>query len=118
LAVPALKQIIIITAKQRDEWEDSSNGITWKILKRTVATHQNRQQLIVASEEDEQEVTYTSNIIDLKHLQSIQDGIVSKLKKARRTLADQENKLKEMQKTKRGHESAETKLFKVLKKLE
>ena len=28
LAVPELKQIITITAKQRDEWDDSPNGIT------------------------------------------------------------------------------------------
>ncbi len=73
--------------------------------------------MIVASKEDKQEVTYTSNIIDLKHLQSVRDGIVSKLKKARRTLADQQNKLKEMRKTKRGHKSIETKVFKVLKEI-
>jgi hypothetical protein len=30
LTAPALKQIIIITAKQRDEWDDSPNKITWK----------------------------------------------------------------------------------------
>jgi hypothetical protein len=56
--------------------------------------------LIVASKEDEQEATYTFNMIELSSLQNFKDGIVNKLRKARRTLADQQTKLKEMQKNK------------------
>ena len=53
MAVPALKQIIVITAnpKQRYVWDKSDEG-TWKTLKHAVATHQKRQWLIVASKED------------------------------------------------------------------
>ncbi len=75
LAVPALKQIIANTAKQRDAWDESDEGDTWKTLKLAVATHQKRQQsivdfiedneLIVDSIEDKGEATYTSNMIKL-----------------------------------------------------
>jgi hypothetical protein len=77
-------------------WDESDEGTTWKTLKRAVATHQKRQRLIVASKEDKQEVTYTSNMIELSPLQNFQDGMVNKLKKASRTLADHQAKLKEM----------------------
>ena len=40
MSVPASKQIITITAKQRDVWDKSPERMTWKTLKRTVATHQ------------------------------------------------------------------------------
>ena len=42
MAVPAIKQIIAITAKQRDVWDKSDEGNIWKTLKRAVATHQKR----------------------------------------------------------------------------
>ena len=93
VAVPALKQIIPVTAKQRDEWDDSIDGITWKI-----ATHQKRSRLVVTSWEDKQEVTYTSNMIKLCPLQNFWDGIVNKIRKARWMLAEQHTKLKGMQK--------------------
>jgi hypothetical protein len=70
MAVPAIKQIIAVTAKQRDVWDESDEGTTWKTLKRAVASHQKHQRLIVASKEDEQEVTYTSNMIKLSPLQN------------------------------------------------
>ncbi len=70
MAVLAIKQIIAVTAKQRDVWDESDEGTTWKTLKRTVATHQKRRWLIVASKEDEQEVTYTSKMIKLSPLQN------------------------------------------------
>jgi hypothetical protein len=34
MAVPAINQIIAITAKQRDVWDESDKGDTWKTLKR------------------------------------------------------------------------------------
>jgi hypothetical protein len=131
MAVPALKQIIAVTAKQRDVWDESESdkGDTWKTLKRAVATHQKRRRLIidsienkrliVDSIEDEREVTYTSNMIKLSTLQNFRDGMGNKLKKARRTLADHQAKLKEMWRAKvRGQQSIlETKVFKVLKEI-
>ena len=53
MAVPAIKQIIAVTAKQRDVWDKSEEGDTWKTLKPAVATHQKRQRFIVDSIEDE-----------------------------------------------------------------
>jgi hypothetical protein len=65
LAIPALKGIIASTAKQCDEWDDSPNGNTWKTLKRAVAVHHKRPQVIVAFGEDAQDGTYHSNLIHL-----------------------------------------------------
>ena len=76
--------------------------------------------MIVASEEesDEREVTYHSNVIELKKIQAVRDSIVNKLKKARRSLAEQQTKLHDMRKVKvRGQQSIETKVFKVLKEI-
>jgi hypothetical protein len=92
LAVPVLKGIIADTAKQRDEWDDSPDRNIWKTLRCAVDTHQKCQlRLVVASEEesDKQEVTYHSNVIQLKNLQVVRDAIVDKFRKARRTLAEQ-----------------------------
>jgi hypothetical protein len=62
--------------------------------------------------------TYKANVMKLKHLQDFCNGIVVKLKKACRTLADKQAKLKEMRQTKvRGQQSTETKVFKVLKEI-
>jgi len=76
--------------------------------------------LIVASEEesDEREVTYHSNVIELKKIQAVCDSIANKLKKARRSLAEQQTKLHYMRKVKvRGQQSIETKVFRVLKEI-
>jgi hypothetical protein len=130
MAVPAIKQIIAITAKQRDVWDESDEGETWKTLKRAVATHQKRRRLIVdcieedellivdSIEDEQREATYTSNMIKLTPLQNFRDNMANKLKKARRTLTDHQAKLKEMRKAKvRGQQSIETKVFKVLKEI-
>jgi hypothetical protein len=84
LAVPALKGIVSETAKQHDEWDDSSDGNIWKTLRRAVTTHQKRLRLTVASQEEsnEREVTYHSNVIQSNNLQAFCDAIVNKLKKA------------------------------------
>jgi hypothetical protein len=83
-AVPVLKEIITDTAKQRDEWDDSPNGNIWKTLRHAVATHQKRRPwLVVASEEEsnEQEVTYCSNVIQLKNLQVVWDALMTSSEK-------------------------------------
>jgi len=46
MAVPAIKQILAVTAKQRDVWDESDEGDTWKTLKRAVATHQKHCRMI------------------------------------------------------------------------
>ncbi len=84
LAVPILKGIIASTAKQHDKWDDLLDRSIWKTLRRAVATHQKRRPwLVVASEEEsnEQEVTYRSNVIQLKNLQVVQHAIIDKLRK-------------------------------------
>jgi hypothetical protein len=121
-SVPVLKQIIAITAKQRDDWDASPDGLKWKSLKRTTASHekrQKRQKLIVVLKDDEQQaVSYNSNMIKLVQLQKVRDGIVKKLEKARSKLTDQQTKLTEMRKSKVGQQdSIETKVFKVLKEV-
>ena len=109
-----------ITAKQRDDWDASPDGLKWKTLKRTTASHEKkRQKLIVVSKDDEQQaVSYNSNMIKLGQLQKVRDGIVKKLEKARSKLTDQQTKLMEMRKSKVGQQdSIETKVFKVLKEV-
>ena len=54
-SIPTLRQIIADTAQQRNEWDDSPKGLTLKTMKRAVATHDKRQRLVVASQDDEQE---------------------------------------------------------------
>jgi len=57
-------------------------------------------------------------MIELNPLQNFRDGMVNKLKKACRVLADHQAKLKEMRRAKvRGQHSIETKVFKVLKEI-
>ena len=128
MGVPAIKQIIAVTAKQRDVWDESDKGDTWKTLKRAVATHQKHwrlivdfikdERLIVDSIEDVREATYTSNMIKLTPLQNFRDDMVNKLKKAHHMLTVHQAKLEEVQQAKvRGQQSIETKVFKVLKEI-
>ena len=57
-------------------------------------------------------------MIELNPLQNFRDGMVNKLKKACRVLADHQAKLKEMRQAKvRGQHSIETKVFKLLKEI-
>jgi hypothetical protein len=49
MAVSAIKQILASTAKQRDVWDESDKGGTWKTLQRAVATNQKRRRMIVGS---------------------------------------------------------------------
>jgi hypothetical protein len=57
-------------------------------------------------------------VIQLKNLQVVWDAIIDKLRKAHRTLVEQQTKLNKMQKVKaRGQASVETKVFWVLKEI-
>ena len=117
-SIPTLRQIIADTAQQRNEWDDSPEGLTLKTMKRAVATHDKRQRLVVASQDDMQEESYQSNVIRLNELQRFRDEMANKLKKARLALANQQSKLKEMRKGKvRQQSSIETQVFAVLKEI-
>ena len=50
-SIPVLKQIITDTAKQRDGWDESDNGMKRKTLMKTVATYRTRRDVMVASGE-------------------------------------------------------------------
>jgi hypothetical protein len=50
-SIPTLRQIIADTAQQRNEWDDSTKGLTLKTMKRAVATHNKRRWLVVASQD-------------------------------------------------------------------
>jgi hypothetical protein len=98
--------------------DDSPKGLTLKTIKRAVATHDKRQWLVVASQDDGQEESYQSNVIRLNELQRFRDGIANKLKKAHLTLANQQSKLKEMRKGRvRQQSSIRTQVFAVLKEI-
>jgi hypothetical protein len=119
MSISTIRQIIADTAKQRNEWDDSPDGLTLKTLKRAVATHNKRQRLVVASQDDGREESYQSNVILLNKPQRSRDAITNKLKKgASLTLANQQSKLNEMRKGKvRQQSSIETKVFALLKEI-
>jgi hypothetical protein len=71
LSIPALKGIIASTAKQGDKWDDLPDGNTWMTLKHAVAAHHKCQRLIVASEEDNDDGTYHSNMLHFNNLKMI-----------------------------------------------
>ena len=118
-SIPVLKQIIIDTAKQRDEGDESVDEKNHKTLMKTVATYCKRREVIIKSGErlnNEQESTHKTNESTLKELKDFHNRMVHELDKARKTLADQQLKLKAMRTNKvKGQLSIETKVFKVLK---
>ncbi len=69
--------------------------------------------------DDKQERAHIKDQIDLKTLQEFRKStFANKLQKARKTLASQQGKLKEMRRAKvRGQQSIETKVFRVLKEI-
>ena len=68
--------------------------------------------------DDEEVRTHELNMNKLKNLQDLRNGIIKKLKKARRALIEQQAKLKEMHREKvRGQQSIKTKVFRVLKEI-
>jgi hypothetical protein len=50
-SIPTLRQIIANTAQQQNKWDDSPKGLTLKTMKRAIATHNKRRQLVVASQD-------------------------------------------------------------------
>ncbi len=83
---------------------------------RAVAAYSRRHEIMLANINEEAEVTHRANESLLADLNLNRTHLVKKLKKARRTLSDQQLKLKVMQtaKGKKEH-SVERKMFKMLK---
>jgi hypothetical protein len=118
-SIPVLKNIIADTAKERDEWDESDEGgKKQKMLMRAVDAYKKRREIVLASNNEQEETTHRANLLTLKDLSDTCNQLVNKLKQARRTLADQQLKLKAMQAAKGKQEgSVDTKLFKVLKEV-
>jgi hypothetical protein len=126
-SILVLKHLIASSAKDRDEWDSSVEGKKKKSLERSTKLHLNNARVDEQNEtvcvEDavaQQRLdTHKREIADLNRLQKFrQVSFVDKLYNARRTLADQQLKLKVMQSAKaKKHDSIETKMFKVLKEI-
>jgi hypothetical protein len=79
---------------------------------------QKRREFLLANNNEQDKLTQCVNESTLKDLDDICNYLVNKLKRACRTLADQQLKLKVMQAAKgKKEDSVETKLFKVLKEI-
>jgi hypothetical protein len=83
---------------------------------RAVAAYSRRREIVLANNNDQDELTHCANESTLNNLNIDRNCLVEKLRRARRTLADQQLKLKVMQmaKGKKEH-SIESKMFKMLK---
>jgi hypothetical protein len=116
-SICAIKTIIAATAKERDNWDESAEGgKKQKTLLRVVAAYSRRREIMLANIDEEAEVTHRANESLLADLNLNCTRLVENLKKARRTLSDQQLKLKVMQtaKGKKEH-SVERKMLKTLK---
>ena len=118
-SIPILKNIIADTATERDKWDESDDGgKRQKMLMRAVGAYKKRREIILASNNEQEEATHHENLLTLKSLGDTRNRLVNKLKQARRTLTDQQVKLKAMQAAKgKQEDSVDTKLFKVLKEV-
>jgi hypothetical protein len=115
--IRTIKTIIAATAKERDNWDESAEGgKKQKTLMRMVAAYSRRHEIMLANINEEADVFHRANESLLADLSLYHTHLVKKLKKARRTLSDQQLKLKVMQtaKGKKEH-SVERKMFKMLK---
>ncbi len=93
-----LKNIIANTAKERDKWDESDDGgERQKILMRAVGAYKKRCEIILASNNKQEEAIHHENLLTLKNLDDTCNRLVKKLKRAQCTLADQQVKLKTMQ---------------------
>jgi hypothetical protein len=118
-SIPVIKNIIANTAKERDEWDESvEGGKKQRILMHAVSAYTKIREILLANNKEQDKLTHCVNESTLKDLDNICNRLVNKLKRARRTLADQQLKLKVMQAAKgKKEDSVDTKLFKVLKEI-
>ena len=118
-SITTLKRIITATAKERDDWDNSAEGgKKQKIVMRAVMAYSRRREIILENNNEQDKCTYRDNESALAALNLHRTHLVQKLKKARRTLSEQQLKLKVIQtaKGKKEH-SVESKMFNVLKKI-
>ncbi len=81
-----------------------------------VAAYSRRREILLANNNEQDELTHHANESTSNNLNVDCNHLIEKLRRARRTLADQQLKLKDMQtaKGKKEH-SIESKMFKMLK---
>jgi hypothetical protein len=85
-------------------------------LMRAVAAYSKRREMVLTNKNEQEELTHRINESMLKDLNVHRNRLAEKIKKARRTLADQQQKLKAIETVKGKTEySVETKMFKLLK---
>ncbi len=115
--IRSIKTVIAARARERDNWDEYvEGGKKQKTLIRAVAAYSGRREIMLANINEEAEVTHRANESLLADLNLYRTCLIEKLKKARRTLSDQQLKLKVMQMAngKKEH-SIERKIFKTLK---
>ena len=116
-SIPVIKNIITDMAKERNEWDESDEGGKQRgTLMQAVATYSKRREMVLMNNNEQEELTHRINELTLKDLNVHRNCLVEKLKRACRTLADQQLKLKAIETAKGKTEySIETKIFKLLK---
>ena len=116
-SIPVVKNIIADTAKERNEWDKSAEGGKQQgTLMRAVAAYSKRHEMVLMNNNEQEELTHRINESTLKDINVHRNRLVKKLKRARRTLADQQLKLKAIETAKGKTEySVEKKMFKLLK---
>ena len=94
-SIPVIKNIIAGTAKERHEWDESDEGGKQQgTLMRSVAAYSKQREMVLTNNNDQEVLTHRINESTLKDLNVHRNCLVKKFKRARRTLADQQLKLK------------------------
>ena len=83
------------TAKKRNEWDESDEGGKQRgTLMRAVAAYSKQREMVLMNNNEQEELIHHINESTLKDLNVHHNRLVEKLKRACRTLADQQLKLK------------------------
>jgi hypothetical protein len=114
--IPVIKNIIANTAKERNEWDESAEGGKQQgTLMQAVAVYFKQREMVLTNNNEQEELTHCINESTLKDLNVHCNRLVKKLR-ARRTLDDQQLKLKAIETAKGKTEySVKTKMVKLLK---
>ena len=81
--------------KERNEWDESDEGGKQRgTLMRAVAAYSKRREMVLRNYNEQEELTHRINESMLKDLNVHRNRLAEKIKRARRTLADQQQKLK------------------------
>jgi hypothetical protein len=94
-SIPVIKNIILDTAKERNEFDESAEGGKQRgTLMRAVAAYSKQREMVLMNNNEQEELIHHINESTLKDLNVHHNRLVEKLKRACRTLADQQLKLK------------------------